>query len=126
MYLSKLRYNEIEEEVADMFEESGLHTIPIDPEKIAKALGYIVIPYSAFPFETRLRMVQISKDGFSKLIQDPHTGMLRFCIYYNDKKPPQRQRFTLFHEIGHCRLGHFEGRRSLSYDVNGKSGVDFN
>lgn len=116
MYLTKSRYNEIEEEVADMFEESGLHTIPIDPESIAKALGYIVIPYSAFSDENRYRMMQISKDGFSKLKADPSTGMLRFVIYINDDQYHERKRFTLFHEIGHCRLGHFEDRSSLSYE----------
>ena len=116
MYLLKSRYTEIEEEVADVFEESGLHDIPIDPKRIAEALGYVVVPYSLLSADKRNEVMQLSRDGSSELKKDPSTGMLRFYIYYNDSKSHERQRFTIFHEIGHCKLGHFEERCNLPYE----------
>ena len=56
-----------------------------------------------------------NEDGFSRLIDG------KSIIYYNDKKPIHRARFTLAHEIGHILLGHLANgetlHRNTEYDV---------
>ena len=43
-------------------------------------------------------------------------------IYYNDKKPKARIRFTLAHELGHCLLGHL--RFGKTYNRNSEKDFD--
>lgn len=108
MYLSVPRYNEIKHEVLFMFEECEVEALPIDCFEIARKLHYHLVPYSYLPdYALRLAM-EFSSDGFSTLYHNPRTGMYEWYIFYNDYNNMARQRWTIFHEIGHIYLGHFE------------------
>lgn len=97
-------------QVIDMFEECGIHTLPIDPFAIAAKLHYILVPYSALSLEYLRYALLISSDAFSRVEQILVNGicMYRYVIYYNDRKYAPRIRWTLLHEIGHCYLGHHD------------------
>lgn len=108
MYLPVKRYTEIKHEVSFMFEECGVNEFPINCFLIAKKLYYKLIPYSAL-LDWQLRLaLQFDPDGFSTIHKNPETGMYEFYIFYNDFGAYKRQRWTIFHEIGHIYLGHFE------------------
>ena len=46
MYLSDSQYENIKENVVDMYEECGLTAYPIDCMEIARRLNYRLVPYS--------------------------------------------------------------------------------
>ncbi len=70
--------------------------LPIKVIPLCKRLGIKVIKYSEAP------NVPKEGDGFSAVISK------RAYIFYNDGAIPQRQRFTIAHEIGHILLNHNE------------------
>ncbi len=101
-----------------MFEESGVDTYPIDPFFIARKLHYVLRPYSSLPFEDYVVAFGESPDAFSRVEMNYSTGMLEYVIYYNDEQISQgRIRWTLFHEIGHCYLGHHENPDDSKYQI---------
>lgn len=109
--LTPKRYKEIESAVVEMFEECGLHTVPIDCFAIADKLYYRLKPYSSLPLDEQWDALEKSEDGFSCIEQDPFTKMYAYVIYYNDyEQNLRRVRFTIFHEIGHIYLGHLDDR----------------
>ncbi len=63
---------------------------PIDVEKIAKILGFTIIP---FPFPEKRRGVVLIEDGVK-------------AIGVNEKHPITLQRYTIAHELGHFINGH--------------------
>lgn len=69
--------------------------LPLRLSLVARYYGIHVISYS----DSKLNHNK-NEDGYSTKING------RFIIYYNEQKPPQRIRFTIAHEIGHCLLGH--------------------
>lgn len=104
--LSSTRCDEIKQEVLYMYEETETHTWPIDCFAIAKALNYIVVPYS---YCSAQDMIAIDEDGFSRVVYNPWTGLYNYVIYYNDAQTNEgRLRWTIFHEIGHIYLGHHD------------------
>jgi len=117
---SDRRYEEIKQEVLFMFEETETDAFPIDPFEIARKLQYAVIPYSKLPFDEYLEAIDISNEGYSKVMQHPATGMLYYAIFYNDEGHSIRNiRWTIFHEIGHIYLGHHDnsdGNEQLEED----------
>ena len=116
--LPRLRYDEIEASVVDMFEECDVHTWPLDPYYIASKLHYLLVPYSTLPDDEFLKAYNISEDAYSIVEEDPDSGMFRYVIYFNDGVPsPGRKRFSLFHEIGHCYLGHHDNRDDSLADI---------
>lgn len=68
--------------------------LPIKVIPLCKRLGIKVIKYSEAPG------VPKEGDGFSTVVGK------RAYIFYNDGVIPQRQRFTIAHEIGHILLKH--------------------
>ena len=108
LYLPIPRYNEIKYEVLFMYEECEIETFPIDCFEIARRLYYHLVPYSCLPDHALRLAMQYSPDGFSTIYHNPNTGMYEWYIFYNDYNCFQRQRWTIFHEIGHIYLGHFE------------------
>ncbi len=107
--LSDERYEEIKEEVTYMYEETKIDTYPINPFKIAKKLYYILHPYSTLDGDEYLDAIEESDEGFSKVEWDSAMRMYRYVIYYNDIERSIRNiRWTIFHEIGHCFLGHHD------------------
>lgn len=107
--LPKQRYNEIDKEVINMFEECEITEFPIDCFAIARKLHYVLRPYSSLPFPERIKACSFDSDGYSKLEINPFTGMYEYVIYYNDVGVIEgRMRWTIFHEIGHIYLGHHD------------------
>ncbi len=107
--LSYARYDEIKEEILFMFEETETDTYPIDCFRIARKLHYILRPYSMLDVDDYHEALEKSEEGYSQVEQDPVTGMNRYVIYYNDIDHGKRNiRWTIFHEIGHCYLGHHD------------------
>lgn len=91
-----------------MYEECEIVSYPIDCYEIARKLYYILVPYSSLTDHQLRLAMEFSSDGFSILRKMPDTGMYRWFIFYNNFNNKKRQRWTIFHEIGHIYLGHFE------------------
>ncbi len=108
LYLPAARYEQIKLEVLYMYEECEIEAFPIDCFEIARRLYYHLVPYSCLSDHALRLAMQYSPDGFSTIYQNPHTRMYEWYIFYNDYNCIQRQRWTIFHEIGHIYLGHFE------------------
>ncbi len=107
--LTDERYEEIKQEVLFMFEETETDTFPIDCFEIARRLHYVIRKYSDLDFEDYFEAMENSDEGFSRVEQDPVTGMNYYAIYYNDEGHGERNiRWTIFHEIGHIYLGHHD------------------
>lgn len=70
-------------------------SLPINLATIAKLNNITILKYSD-------SKQNLSGDGFSLNVNGVNV------IYYNDKKPKARIRFTLAHELGHCLLGHLK------------------
>lgn len=106
MYLPVARYDQIKHEVLYLYEECEITAYPIDCFEIARKLCYIVVPYSSLTDHQLRLAMEYSSEGFSVLRKQPDTGMFRYYIFYNDYNSIARQRWTVFHEIGHIYLGH--------------------
>ena len=101
------RYDEIEQEVADLYEEcTNAVSLPLDLLIICKINHYILKPYSSLSRDELEDALDESEDGFTKIIEV--NGVFRYCIFYNDSLCDARIRFTIAHEIGHIRLGHLD------------------
>lgn len=101
------RYEEIKAIVAGLFQRCGCDSIPVDPVVIAEQLGCEVVPYSSLGVAGEAAAVKRSMNGFTLVLEKPDGTSVR-RIYYNDRHPLGRQRFTLLHEIGHVVLGHLQ------------------
>ena len=116
-FLSQRRCEEIKAQVVEMFEECEVHSCPIDPFYIAEKLYYIIRPYSKLEYHEHIEALMISEDGFSRVEFIPGWGN-RYVIYYNDAELNEgRVRWTLFHEIGHCYLGHHDNLDDSLHDI---------
>ena len=93
----------------DLIEDLGIDSFPIDLFKLAELLKIPLIKYSEFPLKQRKMLKKLSEDGFFLTMENG------YVIYYNDKQPATRQRFTILHEIGHIQLEH-HGDASKSYE----------
>lgn len=104
MKLNSETYEYIKNTVADMYEECGIHEIPISPFRLAPKMGISIIPYSSLDEEAKAEALRYSPDGFSLETIDN-----KWCIYYNDDSLDiPRIHQTIMHEIGHYILGHTE------------------
>lgn len=112
--LSNERYEELKKLVVEMFEEAEVNSLPIDCFYIAKKLKYVLRPYSQLDLEAYLDAMDISVEGYSQVEKNPVTGMYEYVIYYNDMNfDINHQRFTIFHEIAHCYLGHHDEEQNM-------------
>ena len=89
MYLSDSQYENIKENVVDMYEECGLTTYPIDCMEIARRLNYRLVPYSKLKGKKLVTAMNISMDGFHMLVEDKVSGMFMWVIFYNDENHTQ-------------------------------------
>lgn len=101
MWLTDSKYEEIKAEIAYLLKTYGICHLPIIGFELAAKMGIILRPYSSLSEKKRLRVMELSEDGF---YFEPGDGTE--CIYYNDKKSYERQNWTMLHEIGHCASGH--------------------
>lgn len=112
------RCKEIEKEIAFMFEECEIHSYPIDCFEICRKLHYVVRKYSDLDFDDYLKALDLSADSFSRVEQNPITGMNEYVIYYNESIGDMRRiRWSIFHEIGHIYLGHHDHPDDSLYDL---------
>lgn len=95
-------YEKIESDVADLLLQLNIHSYPVDPEEIALALGYELIPFSKMPKEAKKMLFFKDVDAINHY--DPKKKT--FVIYYRPDGLKERFRFTIGHEIGHIRMGH--------------------
>lgn len=102
MRLCSSDYEEIEECVADMYEDLGYADLPVDVFALCDLLKIKLVKYSELKPEAYACIDDLSKDGF--MIFDYNNSCYK--IYYNDDMLYERIRFTIMHEIGHIMLGH--------------------
>lgn len=112
MKLPDWRYEQIKMEVAKVFVKCKLNQIPITGFEIANKLGIIIIPYSAFKEEKRLKLIEEDEDGFYVKKNE------KYYIYYNDTKDYGRVNFTILHEIGHIVLDHTQHSELAEAEAN--------
>lgn len=90
-------YKDARDKSWDTLIKCQIYTLPVNLMAIARHYNIKVIRYSKSEY---IKALNISEsDGFSLLRGQP-------IIYYNDRKPYNRVRFTIAHELGHCLLGH--------------------
>lgn len=107
------RYVEIEDAVLEMYRRADARTMPLDVFEIALSLDCSPIPYRALGPQLYPALSKYSEDGFTAW----HLGN-KWAIYYNDRKPFVRQRFTIAHELGHVMLGHREHSALAEHEAN--------
>ena len=95
-------YERIEEEVTNLIEDMNIKYFPFNCFEVASLLNIEVKSYSSIPKEDQEMCLSKTEDGYST-----KNGNI-YIIYYNDKMPLHRIKFTIWHEIGHIQLGHFE------------------
>lgn len=95
-------YKDARDKSWDTLIKCRINTLPVNLMVIARHYGIKIIRYSKSEYIKSLNITE--SDGFSFLKGQP-------IIYYNDRKPYNRVRFTIAHELGHCLLGHlYEGK----------------
>lgn len=87
-------YDNIKYSVYDVFERCSINKLPFDCMFIISELGYSCVKYSELNAESLAACLTLSDDA--------HT--IDGKIYYNDKMPKRRIRFSLMHELGHLML----------------------
>ena len=95
------QYEEIKQEVVDLFVRYNVRRIPVNSFKLAKKLGIAVIPYSTLPAEKREAAEAASPDGCCLCNRGKGD-----TIYYKDEGSMGRQNMTVMHELAHLVLGH--------------------
>lgn len=90
---------DIETRATEILRDHGLLQVPVDPLKIANALGIKVMS------------AVFSEPGKSGAVAKRANS---FSIYVNANESPARKRFTIAHEIGH-KLLHLEGAADAEY-----------
>jgi Zn-dependent peptidase ImmA (M78 family) len=84
-----MRRNEIEKRATQILRDHDLLDVPVDPLKVARALG-IKVMNAVF-----------SEPGKSGVVVKRGS---EFSIFLNTNEPAARKRFTIAHEIGHRLL----------------------
>ena len=100
MRLSDERYEEIKEEVVELYKELHITKFPVNAMDVCKQLGIAYKSYNQFTERTFAAVIRASEDGMVAKIDN------QFVIFYNPSKSVERIRSTFFHEIAHIRLKH--------------------
>lgn len=96
-------YDGIDEVANDLIEDLGLRRFPLDCFEVAFLLGIELRQYSGLSEQDRIFVESRYKDGYSVRTAG------KYVISYNDSMNRNRVKFTIWHEIAHIQLGHFEG-----------------
>lgn len=102
MKLPSSTYENIKSEVANIYKQQNICKFPICATKLAKQLGFTIVPYSELSPKAFEEAIKVSPDGFYA------ERNWKEYIFINDSKEigNDRKRMTIFHEIGHPVLGH--------------------
>ena len=65
MRLAYSRYEEIKRIITDILVDYGIDTLPIDVFLLAKRMRIIVLKYSEFIVDERIKIISSSNDGMS-------------------------------------------------------------
>lgn len=103
MRLEGWEYDEIEEIATDLLEDLGFSQFPLNPFEVANKLSIEIKKYSEIPNQNKDFVISKYEDGFSSLI-----AKSKYIIYYDEKISYKRIIFTLWYEIGHIQLGHYD------------------
>lgn len=87
-----MKRDEIEKHATQILRDHGLLAVPVDPLKVARALG-IKVMNAVFSDPGKSGAIARRGDKYS--------------IFLNTNEPPNRKRFSIAHEIGH-RLLHMD------------------
>ncbi len=104
MYLEPSRYEELNQEVADLIETYEIQEYPLDVFALANRMGIKTNSYSstfpakAFPFAS------VSKDAFT--VTPSEYKVESTFIYYNQNAVKGRLAQSIAHEIAHIWLEH--------------------
>ena len=90
--IDKPRYSHATKAAQKLLKDTGQTKPPIDVKKILEALGINLMPY---PFPEKVSAV---------LLKEGHM----LVVGVNSQHHPNRQRFSIAHEIGHYSLGHYK------------------
>lgn len=125
--IPKSLYSQIENDVVNLYVELEL-TVPINPEDIARRLGYIVKRISQIKDRKAQKILRfdskgIRRDGYS--YYDP--AISKYVIWINDIDSYlyEHDDFTIMHEIGHIRSGHKEESDLANMIANYYAGYSF-
>lgn len=80
--------------VLETYKKYGIKELPFDVFDLLRRMGYDTRRYSNLPEAKRQSCMELSHDAVT----------IGNTIYYNDKYPNTRIRFTLAHELGHIIL----------------------
>ncbi len=105
MKLPYSRYEEIKNEVVNLFQQTGIDSAPVNVWFIAQQMGIRLIPFSSLP-AIQQNAVNLLSNGGLKFRMVNQYGDEKHCIIYDDSVPNGRIRFSILHEIGHIVLGH--------------------
>lgn len=99
--LHNARYEQIKESVIETFEKYEIDKYPIDCFKLAEKMGFEIIPFSKLD-DDQLKAIRFCEGEAIMFIIDDNK-----YIFFNDINTNlTRQRFSIFHELGHYVLGH--------------------
>jgi Zn-dependent peptidase ImmA (M78 family) len=120
MKMNRIKYNSprlgyIKNIVSDLYIKFKIDSYPIDVKKLFRKIPNArIVPFSKFMKKYNISLYEVytylnTDEGCT--IYDPKTN--RYIVYYNDIKfkfiyikTPERQRWTLAHELGHILLKH--------------------
>lgn len=98
-------YKKTRDKVWELLLKHGYGALPIKVSEICRREGIPLLSYdrgisviSALGLEEHCK-----NDGFTVMATD------KPIVFFNDRCSPQRQRFTIAHELGHLYLGHLSG-----------------
>ena len=102
MRLPNSTYEFIKGEVANVYRQQNIRSFPVCANKLAKDMGFKVVPYSELDPDAYKEAMGVSSDGFYA------ERDWKEYIFINDSEEigNARKRMTIFHEIGHPVLGH--------------------
>lgn len=86
--------SDIQEKVLSLYQTFSIRSFPLDPLSIAEQLGFKVKSYSELSSKKASACRELSPDAC--LLED--------TLYYENKYPKGRVRFTIMHEVGHIVL----------------------
>lgn len=106
MWLSKRRYDEIDQYVYQLLMDFEPVDFPFDVVSLAEWMEIKIRSFSSLPEEKRSRLLGNDKTSTGLHVCDKRKPAPEFSIYYNDDTEKGRWLFTISHEIGHIVLKH--------------------
>lgn len=115
--LSYKTYEDIKITIADLLDDYGISSLPVDVYSLAKKMGIDVVYASQICRKRNYDPILLFQYPESYLIYNEKKQ--RFCVYIDDIGTTKiRQRFSLSHEIMHVARGHTEQNERTEAEAN--------